>query len=362
MLMLYSIVKQQRKADRWRMKEQEESKSCTENIYACFRLKCERQKSEIELEKKSASSTPKLSMTPTKASKFAKMAKSLEHTSSPKSSLYTSTAGNAGLSRSGTKQDPLAFDVHKVRKKIRRESELASNEPIVLSNSTNPKSEKRLSTNTVSSQAPSAQENVNSDVAAARRQCLLYLSSFFLCWIFTAICVIWGIAVSPPPFPLVLLSQIFNPLQGLFFILVYSRPHVRSLRVQNPELSWFQAFKIAFKAGGDNDSGGQSNKSRLVIDENGIDAPRLPDAERQRRQEIVRQQYRKRNSSDLIKRRTSNDIEALQDEDSIDKCSELSFEVESELVEISLSNDEKAVQDEDSIHNCCDLSLDEAHE
>lgn len=383
MLMLYSIVKQQRKADRWRMKEQEESKSCTENIYACFRLKCERQKSEIELEKKSASSTPKLSMTPTKASKFAKMAKSLEHTSSPKSSLYTSTAGNAGLSRSGTKQgmtsililkccllmdsfkltvvriDPLAFDVHKVRKKIRRESALASNEPIVLSNSTNPKSEKRLSTNTVSSQAPSAQENVNSDVAAARRQCLLYLSSFFLCWIFTAISVIWGIAVSPSPFPLVLLSQIFNPLQGLFFILVYSRPHVRSLRVQNPELSWFQAFKIAFKAGGDNDSGGQSNKSRLVIDENGIDAPRLPDAERQRRQEIVRQQYRKRNSSELIKRRTSNDIEALQDEDSIDKCSELSLEVESELVEISLSNDEKAVQDEDSIHNCSDFSLDD---
>lgn len=240
---------------------------------------------------------------------------------------------------------------------------MASNEPIVLSNSTNPKSEKRLSTNTALSRASSTQENVNPDVAAARRQCLLYLSSFFLCWVFTALSVIWSIvrSRSSAPFSLLFLSQIFNPLQGLFFILVYSRPHVRSLRVQNPELSWFQAFKIAFKAGGDNDSGGQSNKSRLVIDENGIDAPRLPDAERQRRQEIIRQQYRKRNSSVFMKSRLNNEIEALQGKDSIDKCSELSLG-ESDLVEIRLSNDEEAVQEEDSIHNCSDLSLDEANE
>jgi hypothetical protein len=244
---------------------------------------------------------------------------------------------------------------------------LASNEPLVLSNNTIPKTSKRLSATTSTSQTSSAQENAHSDIAAARRQCLLYLSSFILCWIFTALSILCANVFGPPsPFPLLLLSQIFNPLQGLFFILVYSRPHVRSLRVQNPGLSWFQAFKIAFKAGGDNDSVGQSNKSRLVIDENGIDAPRLPEAERQRRQEIVRQQYRKRNSYFVNNTKKSgfdigglnDDIEALQIEDNIDKCSELSLG-ESEFIEISLGKDAEAAQEEDSIHNCSDFSLDD---
>lgn len=103
-LMLYSIVKQQRKADRWRLREQEESKNCTEKICACFYWGCQKKnnENENEIEKKSASSTPKLTMTPSKASKFAKMAKSLEHTSSPKSAMYSSDAGLS--SRSGTKE------------------------------------------------------------------------------------------------------------------------------------------------------------------------------------------------------------------------------------------------------------------
>ena len=258
--------------------------------------------------------------------------------------------------------DPLAFDVHKVRQKIRRESNFARNEPIILSENTIPKQNKRLSTTTASSRGSFVQGNVHSDIAAARRQCLLYLGSFFLCWFFTGLSIIFGVARphASAPFPLLLLSQIFNPLQGLFFILVYSRPHVRSIRLRNPELSWFTAFKIAFKAGGDNDSGGQStNRERLVIDENGIDVPRLPDAERQRRQEIVRQQFRKRNSSGLFKSGTkNNNIGAAQDEDSIDKCSDFSSG-EAGLIEISLSNDEKSVQGFDSIGKCSDLSLDE---
>jgi hypothetical protein len=57
---------------------------------------------------------------------------------------------------------------------------------------------------------------------------------------------------------------------------------------------------IAFKAGGDNDSGGRNlttSNGLRVIDAEGIDAPRLPEAERQRRQENIRRTYQRVNSS-----------------------------------------------------------------
>ena len=59
---------------------------------------------------------------------------------------------------------------------------------------------------------------------------------------------------------------------------------------------------IAFKAGGDNDSGGRNlttSNGLRVIDAEGIDAPRLPEAERQRRQENIRRAYQRANSSPI---------------------------------------------------------------
>jgi hypothetical protein len=121
-------------------------------------------------------------------------------------------------------------------------------------------------------------------------QCMLYVSSFLLCWIFNLIARIIQITRNPVPFTLLVLARFFNPLQGFFFILVYSRPHVKAIRKSEPELNWFQAFAVAFKAGGDNDFGDY----QLEVDEEGIDAPRLRDKERERRQEIVRQQYKRK--------------------------------------------------------------------
>jgi len=65
----------------------------------------------------------------------------------------------------------------------------------------------------------------------------------------------------PIPFALLLLDRIFNPMQGLFNILVYCRPHVSSLRNHNLEYSWLKAFWLIVKSGGDNDSAGQSRRS-----------------------------------------------------------------------------------------------------
>ncbi len=44
---------------------------------------------------------------------------------------------------------------------------------------------------------------------------------------------------------------ILHPLAGLFNILVYTRWNVRSLRRRNREYSWFRAFWLVLKAGGD---------------------------------------------------------------------------------------------------------------
>ena len=56
------------------------------------------------------------------------------------------------------------------------------------------------------------------------------------------------------PFFLLELGRLFNPLQGLFNILVYSRPHVSSLRSNHPEYSWLKAFWLTVRTGGDHDS------------------------------------------------------------------------------------------------------------
>ena len=56
-------------------------------------------------------------------------------------------------------------------------------------------------------------------------------------------------------------------------------------------MNWSQAFAVAFKAGGDRDFG--ENKLK-VVDEESIDTLRLRDSECERRQEIVRPQFKRK--------------------------------------------------------------------
>ena len=61
---------------------------------------------------------------------------------------------------------------------------------------------------------------------------------------------------------ILVLSRIFTPLQGLFNICIYCRPHVISLRRRRPEVSWWHACWLTVKTGGDHNLLGQSKRRR----------------------------------------------------------------------------------------------------
>ena len=65
-------------------------------------------------------------------------------------------------------------------------------------------------------------------------------------------------------------------------MLVYTRPHIVSLR---RNYSWFKAFGIVFKSGGDNDSVGQSQRSSTRP---------ASDADIRRRQERIERDHKRR--------------------------------------------------------------------
>ena len=65
----------------------------------------------------------------------------------------------------------------------------------------------------------------------------------------------------PSPYYIMQLARTFNPLQGLFNVLIYCRPHIKALRKRNPEYSWFGAFFETLRNGGDNNAVGQSHRA-----------------------------------------------------------------------------------------------------
>ena len=68
----------------------------------------------------------------------------------------------------------------------------------------------------------------------------------------TIVIMLRTLRVKPHPILLVS-SRIFLPLQGLFNILIYTRPHVNKERKKCPSLSWWAAFRIVVASGGDDD-------------------------------------------------------------------------------------------------------------
>jgi len=133
--------------------------------------------------------------------------------------------------------------------------------------------------------------NVEGEVVV---QALFYMGCFFITYIFSLISRIIQIQGSPVPYTLILLGRFFFPLQGFLNIMVYTRPHIVSLRRNNPEYSWFKAFVVVFRAGGDNDSVGQHRRSVT---------PRASNAEIKRRQELVERDFNRR--MELMQRRSS---------------------------------------------------------
>ncbi len=64
------------------------------------------------------------------------------------------------------------------------------------------------------------------------------------------------------PFIVKILSRLLQPLQGLFNILVFTRPHIKVCRQLNPQFTWFQAFCYVIKSGGDDDRNPNERRRR----------------------------------------------------------------------------------------------------
>jgi hypothetical protein len=97
-----------------------------------------------------------------------------------------------------------------------------------------------------------------STVSAQLKEVIIMSSLYTGAFLITCFFPILGAIISSTkdgreniPFSIVLLSRIFNPLQGFFNMLVYTRPHVSSLR-RSHGYSRIKAFWVTiFKYGGD---------------------------------------------------------------------------------------------------------------
>lgn len=186
-------------------------------------------------------------------------------------------------SRSGTFEDPYAFDIHRVRKSIRRESLALNKEE---SSTTVNASNKSNNIDDINNNNDGPRIKSKEEEAAIRS--LLYIASFIVCYSPSAIARFMKFnRMEDEPFIIALLTRIMLPLQGFFFIMVYTRPYVLSLRKSNPEYSKFKAFWMVIQSGGDQDE--------IVVDSrlNLNDSSRMTDERRKELQERIRENWRR---------------------------------------------------------------------
>eukprot|EP00533_Pseudo-nitzschia_delicatissima_P015095 CAMPEP_0197278172 /NCGR_PEP_ID=MMETSP1432-20130617/18246_1 /TAXON_ID=44447 /ORGANISM="Pseudo-nitzschia delicatissima, Strain UNC1205" /LENGTH=365 /DNA_ID=CAMNT_0042744509 /DNA_START=82 /DNA_END=1179 /DNA_ORIENTATION=+ len=103
-------------------------------------------------------------------------------------------------------------------------------------------------------------------MAEINKQALLYIGSYILSYGFVWAMSLHSLATKKPPLTwLRVLSAIFFPLQGFINIFIYCRPHIVSLRALFPdEYTWFQAFVMVLKSGGDDPLSAQERRSTSV--------------------------------------------------------------------------------------------------
>ena len=250
----------------------------------------------------------------------------------------TQRAVRAATSRSGTAADPYAFNISNFRSSARRESILNTNpekqgrtltsraRSDLLDDTYDAKtqsSHRRASTGTCATctsisfdvanrtfdrktslvrsvslpeqeaKAPPpnarTEDNKGQKEKAVISQALLYIAAYVITFLFPMISRTMNLNdANQVPFVPLILSGFFMPLQGIFTIYVYTRPHVKSIQKNNPHYSWFKAFQIAFMAGGDNDSVGQTQGSSGVP---------MTDAEKKKRQDRIKKDFQKRMSA-----------------------------------------------------------------
>ncbi|GFH57076.1 hypothetical protein CTEN210_13552 [Chaetoceros tenuissimus] len=194
-------------------------------------------------------------------------------------------------SRSGTSEDPYAFNIHRVRKSIRRESQaIEKGAPSTTVNASN-KSINIDNSNTNNNDNDGPRIKSNEEEAAIRA--LLYIASYIVCYLPSAIARFMKFNRNEDePFYIALLTRIMLPLQGFLFIMVYTRPYVLSLRKSNPEYSRIKAFLMVIQSGGDQDEvvvDMRRRDSRRSL----ADASPMTDERRQQLQERIRENWRR---------------------------------------------------------------------
>mmetsp|Transcript_7810 Transcript_7810/g.8599 ORF Transcript_7810/g.8599 Transcript_7810/m.8599 type:complete len:479 (+) Transcript_7810:191-1627(+) len=85
------------------------------------------------------------------------------------------------------------------------------------------------------------------------QQALLFIAAFLGSNLFTYINNIVFQVTGETPYWLAFIARTVNGLQGLFNVLVFTRPHIISLRRKHKSYSWLKAFWTIVKSGGDHD-------------------------------------------------------------------------------------------------------------
>jgi hypothetical protein len=112
-----------------------------------------------------------------------------------------------------------------------------------------------------SSRSTTNRGNMQHDMA---RQALCYLSANFIVFVFPYMYRIIDQVNGNPPFVIILLARVTNPLQGLFNILIYTRMSVAKHRA-NSNHSWIRSFWIVVQSGVDHDERRRRARDSVVV-------------------------------------------------------------------------------------------------
>jgi len=181
--------------------------------------------------------------------------------------IHPSIKPRAPPSAAGTPKDPYCFDLNVVRAKVQGQNEPSSQN--LFNNFRHHRTTRRSSSIPSSTCSIRSQPNISYvcrralevEQKAVILQSLLYIGAFVAVWGLSLAARIIQMERKDIPFTLLFLARVLNPLQGLFDMIVYCRPHVLSLRRRHPEYSWSKLIWKTVKTGGDNNVAGQGRRN-----------------------------------------------------------------------------------------------------
>ena len=99
---------------------------------------------------------------------------------------------------------------------------------------------------------PSVNQDCESKIIAIRREIMIQACCFIAAYSVTFClytCLNFALLLGhTPPMILIQISATLFPLGGLFNVIAYLRPKAACIRIEDPEVSWFQAFWVVIKA------------------------------------------------------------------------------------------------------------------